>query len=84
MANRSVSLPRSSNRTCGFAASALPTDFMSGNGRRCGGVAGESAHAERPEISTKASLAVEFRLAHFRVAAGFHVVDENAAFHIAA
>ncbi len=57
---------------------------MSGNGRRCGGVAGESAHAERPEISAKASLAVEFRLARFRAAGGFHVADENAAFHTAA
>ena len=31
MANGSVSLPRSSNRTCGFAASGFPTEFMSGS-----------------------------------------------------
>ncbi len=34
MANGSVSLPRSSNRTCGFPASGFPTDFMAGPRRR--------------------------------------------------
>ena len=34
MANGPVSLPRSSNRTCGFPASGFPTDFMAGPRRR--------------------------------------------------
>src|SRR6202008_3168535 len=38
---RSVSLPRSSNRTCGFPASGFPTDFTAGprgaSERACGG-----------------------------------------------
>jgi hypothetical protein len=34
LANGPVSLPRSSNRTCGFPASGFPTDFMAGPRRR--------------------------------------------------
>ena len=34
MANGPVSLPRSSNRTCGFLASGFPTDFTAGPRRR--------------------------------------------------
>ena len=44
-----VSLPRSSNRTCGFAASGFPTDFTLRLTAAHAGPAGKALHAEFPE-----------------------------------
>ena len=53
MANGPVSLPRSSNRTCGFLASGFPTGFVARPtmGSRCACVSGTAAHLR---------LAIEF------------------------
>ena len=54
---RSVSPPRSSNRTCGFPASGSPTGFMAGS-RRCARIAAHARaqHAERAEHRIHADL----------------------------
>jgi hypothetical protein len=59
---RSVSSPRSSNRTCGFPASGFPTGFMAGSRHdACSAAHAQAQHAECAEHRVRANLPAAVR-----------------------
>jgi len=71
---RSVSPPRSSNRTCGFPASGFPTGFMTGSRHDAfpsrmaqpwhTKIAEHRLHAERPDASRRHLMAPDQKVTH--------------------
>jgi hypothetical protein len=78
---RSVSPPRSSNRTCGFPASGFPTSFMTGSRHdafppqvsqsRHAKIAEHRLLAERPDASRRHLVAPDEEVTHAVIQVGF-------------